>query len=136
MMKDLMAVKQLVSKYKGDSRSGMSNVAILLQLLFFQKSMVGIGFFNSIKGINASLSHVGPSLRGIAYDETHLELDVPVYFFSGDYDQLTPQTILRDYYDKIKAPPYKELHLFHMSAHSPLWEEADKFHQIMDKIMA
>lgn len=133
-IKDLMVVKQLVSKYKGDAKNGNSTLSILTSILFSKE----YGFHNaprSIKGIQLSLERVGLSLKGIAYDETHKELEIPVYFFSGDYDQLTPQQILRDYYETIEAP-HKELHCFHGSAHSPLWEEGDRFHAIVNDIMA
>lgn len=133
-IKDLMAVKQLVSKYKGDARNGNATLSILGMILLSKE----YGFLRagqSIGGIQLSLEKVGLSLRGIAYDETHTKLDIPVYFFSGDYDQLTPQQVLREYFTTIEAP-HKELICFKESAHSPLWEEGDKFHDTIRNILA
>lgn len=132
-VKDMMYVKRMVSKYKGDARNGQAASKIVTNILFSKE----YGFFrapNTIKGIGISLEKAGLSLKGIAYDRTHKKLDIPVYFFSGDYDRLTPQEILRDYYKTIEAP-HKELHLFHESAHSPLWEEPEKFHSIIKEIL-
>jgi pimeloyl-ACP methyl ester carboxylesterase len=132
-LKDTIKVKQLVTKYKGDMQSGMNTFGILASLLF-SKEYGFLRFPNAIKGIQMSLNTIGYSLKGINYKISIPEVKVPVYFFSGKYDQLTPQHILHDYFKTLKAPK-KELYIFEQSAHSPLWEEADKFHGIIDNIL-
>lgn len=132
-IKDLMTVKQMVSRYDGDMKGDMSTLS-LIGPLFLSKEYGYHHVFKALSGIKLSLETIGLSLDGIAYDETIKEVQIPIYFFSGDYDQLTPQSILRTYYETLKAP-IKELHKFHMSAHSPLWEESDKFHAIIKNIM-
>lgn len=132
MMKNLMYVKQLVTKYKGDTRKGNSSAQVLFQLLF-SKEYGFHRFPTTIKGLQLSLKIAGQSLKGIAYDQSHRSFAIPVYFFSGDYDLLTPSNILRDYYETITAPS-KKLFKFHHSAHSPLWEESEKFHAIIHEI--
>lgn len=126
--------KQIVSRYKGDSRQGSSSLS-LIGNLFFSKEYGYHRFFNSLKSIQLSLGTIGFTLKGINYEKTIPEVAIPIYFFSGKYDQLTPQSILIDYYTRLKAP-HKELIIFENSAHSPLWEENDKFHREIHRIMA
>ncbi len=133
-LKDTMKAKQLVSKYKGDSRHGSSSLALIANLLF-SKEYGYHRFLNAVKSIQVSLGTVGYSLRGIDYKTTIPEVKIPVYFFSGKYDLLTPQNILKDYYEGLIAP-HKELIEFDDSAHNLLWEEADKFHSEIHRIMA
>ncbi|MGL1890880.1 MAG: alpha/beta hydrolase [Spirochaetaceae bacterium] len=132
-LKDTMKVKQLVGKYKGDSVGKSSTITVLLNLLFC-KEYRGRYLKASISGISLSLNKLGNDLKGIDFQTQVKELEVPVYFFSGDYDQLTPQHLLRDYYKQLIAPK-KELFIFKNSAHSPLWEESEKFHDIVHNIM-
>ena len=132
-LKGTTKAKQLVSKYRGDMHQEPGTLSIIAGLLF-SKEYGGIRFFKSIKGIQTSLSYIGNDLKGIDYQSTISEVKIPIYFFSGDYDQLTPQLILREYFSLLKAP-IKKLYTFSGSAHSPLWEESEKFHKIIDSIM-
>jgi pimeloyl-ACP methyl ester carboxylesterase len=52
-------------------------------------------------------------------------LDLPVYFFHGIYDYTCSYTLAKEYFDKLKAP-VKGFYTFEHSAHSPIFEEADK----------
>lgn len=58
------------------------------------------------------------------------ELQIPVYFVSGKYDLTVSHSLAKSYLTKIKAP-VKGFYLFEHSAHSPLFEEPDKFVRIM-----
>lgn len=51
------------------------------------------------------------------------ELQIPVYFISGDTDYNCPWPLVKDYYEKIDAPE-KDFILVPDSAHSPLWENS------------
>lgn len=132
-LKHTIKVKQMVDKYKGSVHNGNGSAEILLNILF-SREYGGFRFGNAIKSINTSLTHIGNDLKGIAYDETIKEMKLPVYFFSGKYDMLTPQSILHEFFDKLKAPK-KELYLFENSAHNLLWEENEKFAEIVKGII-
>jgi pimeloyl-ACP methyl ester carboxylesterase len=58
------------------------------------------------------------------------ELDLPVYFFEGVYDYTCSYTLAKDYFQKIKAP-VKGFYTFENSAHSPIFEEPEKFRKIL-----
>ena len=126
-LKDTMVEKAIISKFKGDTYQRGSSLALIFGLLF-SKEYGYHRFFKSLKGIKFSLEHLGKSLEGINYFLQIPKVDIPIYFFSGRHDYLTPQNILMEYYHKLSAP-HKELIVFENSAHSPLWEEANVFNR-------
>jgi pimeloyl-ACP methyl ester carboxylesterase len=58
------------------------------------------------------------------------ELEIPVYFFGGIYDYTCSYTLEKDYLEKLQAP-MKGFYTFERSAHSPLFEEPERFIEIM-----
>ena len=62
-------------------------------------------------------------------------LDVPIYFVQGRYDHLVPMQVSRAYYESLRAP-YKEYVVFENSAHSPIYEEPGRFHELMREVLA
>ena len=67
------------------------------------------------------------------FPNTFPEINVPVYFFSGKYDLTVNVDLSRDYFNLLNAP-VKGFYLFDNSAHSPLFEEPEKFMEILGKI--
>jgi len=57
--------------------------------------------------------------------EQETELDIPVYFFHGQYDYTCAYSLAATYFDQIQAP-LKGFYTFENSAHSPLFEEPEK----------
>lgn len=57
-------------------------------------------------------------------------LEIPVYFIAGKYDYTCCQSLQQEYFEFIQAPK-KAFYLFENSAHSPLFEEADKAVEIL-----
>jgi pimeloyl-ACP methyl ester carboxylesterase len=53
------------------------------------------------------------------------ELDIPVYFFHGQYDYTCAYPLAEEYFEKLRAP-MKGFYTFEDSAHSPLFEEPEK----------
>lgn len=60
------------------------------------------------------------------------ELKVPVYFFSGKYDWTVNHDLSKAYLDQLKAPK-KGFYTFENSAHSPMFEEPERFYEIMKR---
>ena len=60
------------------------------------------------------------------------KLDIPVYFISGVYDYTVSYAFAKDYFEKLQAP-MKGFYSFTQSAHSPLFEEPEKFAQILQQ---
>jgi pimeloyl-ACP methyl ester carboxylesterase len=60
------------------------------------------------------------------------ELKIPVYFMEGKYDYTCSYTEAKSYFLKLKTP-LKGFYTFEQSAHSPLFEEPEKFRQILQQ---
>lgn len=65
------------------------------------------------------------------YTKTITSLELPVYFISGRYDYTVNYDISKGYYENLQATS-KGFYSFNNSAHSPLWEEPEKFIKIMN----
>jgi pimeloyl-ACP methyl ester carboxylesterase len=65
------------------------------------------------------------------FSEVYPQVDVPVYFICGKYDLTVNTGLTRDYYNHLKAP-LKGFYTFMNSAHGPLFEEPDRFMQIIE----
>ncbi len=72
-------------------------------------------------------------MKGVDYRKKITELSIPAYFISGEYDYNCPWTLVKEYCELLNAPD-KEFFLIEESAHSPLWEQADKSYDIMFSI--
>jgi pimeloyl-ACP methyl ester carboxylesterase len=64
-----------------------------------------------------------------------LELEIPVYFFAGQYDYTCMYSLQREYYEQLQAP-VKRFYTFSESAHSPLFEEPAKAMTILRELVA
>lgn len=60
------------------------------------------------------------------------KLNLPVYLFSGQYDLTVSHTLAKSYFNKLAAP-VKGFYTFEHSAHSPQFEEPERFLQIMEQ---
>ena len=72
-------------------------------------------------------------LEGFDYREEINELEIPVYFISGDTDYNCPWKLVDEYSQIIKAPD-KGFFLISDSAHSPLWENPEETCDILRQI--
>jgi pimeloyl-ACP methyl ester carboxylesterase len=71
-----------------------------------------------------------PELVAVNLSETVRQVEVPVFFAHGQYDQLAPVEVAEGYFAKLSAPT-KEWLPFKNSAHFPQWEEKERFHQLL-----
>ena len=58
------------------------------------------------------------------------KIEIPVYFFSGKYDLTVNVDLSKAYMKQLQAPK-KGFYTFNKSAHSPLFEEPEKFKKIL-----
>jgi len=60
----------------------------------------------------------------------NLKFNIPVYFFHGVHDYTCSYSLAGEYFDQIEAP-VKAFYSFENSAHSPIFEEPDKYIRIL-----
>jgi pimeloyl-ACP methyl ester carboxylesterase len=66
------------------------------------------------------------------FSEAFPNIDVPVYLICGKYDLTVNIDLSRDYYNRLNAP-LKGFYTFDNSAHGPLFEEPERFREILVK---
>ncbi|MDX8360121.1 alpha/beta hydrolase [Cytobacillus sp. IB215316] len=80
-------------------------------------------------GILFSLDNLWEELLEVDMYDLALKFEIPMYFCVGRYDYQTPHELVQEYYHSIEAPT-KELVWFENSAHSPNFEEPNKFYDV------
>lgn len=103
----------------------------------------------SLRAPEYSLIDVWHARKGVRFTHGHLKRDVysgalmdavpripvPVYFFEGRGDHVTPPLCAREYLKRLDAP-HKEIVWFERSAHFPFLAEPEKFHQALLRVAA
>jgi len=82
------------------------------------------------RGAVFSLKHLWPEVIQTNLFTRIDSLELPAYIFQGKYDYQTPWIVAKDFFDHLKAP-HKEFYTFSNSAHSPLFEEVEKFNYLL-----
>jgi pimeloyl-ACP methyl ester carboxylesterase len=111
--------------------------------LFGERSLAGL--FKAFLGPEHTIFDLLPFLAGsifsildmwkgllqtVHFMETALIFQVPVYFCIGRHDFNTPFELAEKYFNALQAPK-KELIWFERSAHSPCFEEPEKFCNVL-----
>jgi pimeloyl-ACP methyl ester carboxylesterase len=78
----------------------------------------------------AGISVMWDKMISTDLSEVLTKLDLPVYFFGGNYDYTVSSPLAKDYFGKIEAP-MKGFYTFAQSAHSPMFEEPGKMLKIL-----
>lgn len=85
------------------------------------------------KGMSTQFPVVKDSTHFNAFNEVS-SLQIPVYFFAGEYDYTCSFDLQFKYYEQIDAP-IKEFFVFNNSAHSPIFEESEKASELLEEIL-
>ncbi|MCC6804802.1 MAG: hypothetical protein IT319_18105 [Anaerolineae bacterium] len=83
-----------------------------------------------MRGLSEVFTHVYPQLADLDLRTQAARLDVPVYFVLGRWDVNAMTSLAVDYFSIVDAP-HKELIWFEDSAHTPLWDEPQRFTDVM-----
>lgn len=87
---------------------------------------------NYVKGMMFSQKHLWDDVVNTNLIDKKIKLEVPVYIVHGLYDYQVSHALSKQYFDSLDAPQ-KHFYTFEQSAHSPLFEEPDRFIRIMQK---
>ena len=71
-----------------------------------------------------------PQLQEIDFRVDATQLDVPVYLVQGRYEARGRSELAEEWFGMLEAPD-KEMIVFDTSGHRPLFEQPDRFHQVM-----
>ncbi|MFD1140562.1 alpha/beta fold hydrolase [Larkinella insperata] len=87
------------------------------------------------RGARESVRYLWPAVVNIDLSTTAPELKVPYVLFQGVHDYQTPYVIARRYFNQLQAPR-KQLFTFANSAHSPIFEEPERFMHCLNTALA
>lgn len=124
-IKDIMIQRKWLNKFKGAVYEKKLSKEIAGSFITSPEYSL-LDTFKFFKGNKFSIKYMWSELASFAIIKDVLEIEIPVYFCIGRYDYNTPFELSYDYYEKLKAP-HKEYIWFERSAHSPIFEEPEKF---------
>lgn len=88
---------------------------------------------NYRKGLNFSAENLWGWMDDVDLFNQIPKINVPVFFFTGQYDYVSAFELVDKYYNQLEAP-LKELIWFKHSAHTPHIEEPSAFYNTMNRI--
>jgi pimeloyl-ACP methyl ester carboxylesterase len=89
----------------------------------------------TIRGVNTSQAVLLPELATTDLVATVPHLEVPIVMAQGRLDQVAPGEAAQRFYDSVTAPS-KQLVWFEQSAHTPQYDQPDKFRDLLMKVRA
>lgn len=110
---------------------GQDNMNLFLIPLFLSGEYTLFEKANFMKGLMFSMEHLWPEAMTVDLPRTAPALDLPVLFVSGRHDFNTPLAQIERYFTQLEAPE-KEHAIFESSAHSPCYEEPERFVTLME----
>lgn len=113
----------------GITRDGKMVRKILLSLLT-SKEYTLYDVIRFMRGQFFSMQHLQQEMEQTNLAETITKVDIPIYFLMGTYDLMTPVELAEQYFIELSAEE-KQIILFEKSAHTPIFEEPEKFLKIL-----
>lgn len=130
----MMKQRKYINRYGGGTTRGFTGMWPLVKIVFKAKEYT-VG--EKLNFMNASIFSLENMWNEVIDANLFNEIDsmqVPVYIFHGKHDHTTPYCVSKEFYDQLEAPE-KGFFTFENSAHSPVFEEVEKFNAIIRKIV-
>jgi len=119
----------------GGAIHGKSSMPLLTRVLLKSPIYTVAEALNYFKAEQFSLRFLWNDFLAVNFISQVSQFDLPVYICQGIYDYQTAYPVARKYFEQLVAPK-KEFFTFENSAHGTLFEEPEKFLQVMLKIDA
>ncbi len=128
-LKGLMTQRKWLTQF-GGFLYGESSMKPVIQVYSRSPEYTFFDMIKFLRGSRRSLHLLLDEILEINLIEQVPAVQIPVYFVIGRHDYTTPFVLAEEYFNQLQAP-YKEFIWFEKSAHSPPFEEPDKFHRLM-----
>ncbi|MER7243845.1 alpha/beta hydrolase [Kribbella sp. NPDC000426] len=103
---------------------------VLLTSLVRSADYSAADVIRAVRGISAAQAALLPELATTDLAQSAAHLEVPIVLAQGRHDQLAPGEFAQRYYDSLTSPS-KRLVWFENSAHTPQYDEPDKFRNLL-----
>lgn len=94
--------------------------------MVFPKEYTFRNSINLVRGLLKGVTNVYPQLHDLDFESSTPSVDVPVFFFTGRYDETCVQDIAFRYYERLAAP-HKEFIWFERSGHNVPYQQPERF---------
>ena len=131
----LMPERKWVMHFGGGVTRESRGMGPLVKMLLTTKEYTFIDKMKYMQGSMFSLEHLWLEVVNTNLFNQIDSMQVPVYIFQGVYDYQTPYIVAKDFYDQLKAPR-KAFYTFENAAHSPLFEDAERFNGLINSIVS
>jgi pimeloyl-ACP methyl ester carboxylesterase/uncharacterized membrane protein YqjE len=101
-----------------------------IQLMLKQPEYGWIDRLNNLRGLMDTFNVLYPQLQDFDFRQDVPSLNLPVYFIAGRKDKNAPPSATEAYFNLLDAP-HKQLYYFEDSGHSMIWQEPEKYHDIL-----
>ncbi len=122
--------RKYVNKYGGGATHDITGMWPFIKMVLDAKEYTLGDKLNYMRGNMFSLTSLWSNVINNNLFNDIDSMQVPVYIFQGLYDYQTPHIVAKEFFDYLKAPE-KQFYTFSNSAHSPLYENPDKFNIIL-----
>ena len=111
-------------------------VVIMLSYLTSPEYSLAEGFKTlNGKGLNFTMNARYEEINNTNLTEEIQSIKVPIYFFMGKYDMITPTVQVENYYNSLDAENGKNLIIFDNSAHLPIIEEKETYQDLLVNVV-
>lgn len=131
-VKKIEVLKTWLQK-SGGLTYGQDNMNLFLLPLFLSHEYTWAEKFNFMNGLMFSMEHMWAEAMTVDLPRTAPKLEVPVLFVSGRHDFNTPLSQIERYASALEAPQ-KDHVIFEKSAHSPCYEEPERFVSLIESL--
>jgi Predicted hydrolases or acyltransferases (alpha/beta hydrolase superfamily) len=129
----MMTERRYVIRYGGAVKKGNFYPQAIKPLLFCKEYSL-IDKINYLRGMKFSKDYLWTVIMKTNLFKTIPSQQIPVYILQGISDYETPYIVAKEYFDSLQAP-VKKFYTFENSAHSPIFEEPEKFEMIIKEIL-
>jgi len=129
----LMTQRKYVNAFGGGTTQDATSMWPLIKMVLKAREYTLGDKMNFMAGGMFSLKHLWHEVVCTNLFHEIDSMQVPVYIFQGNHDYTTPYPIAKAFYEQLKAP-HKGFFTFENSAHSPVFEEVEKFNAILKDI--
>ncbi|MDW7657897.1 MAG: alpha/beta hydrolase [Bacillota bacterium] len=127
---NLLSREYQVFETRATTNQTYLNDGDLLMLMLRQPEYGWLDRIYNLLGLKNTFNVVYPQLQDIDFREDAASLDLPVYLISGRNDSNAPTWLTEEYFNRLEAPA-KQLIYFKDSGHGMIWQEADRFYDVM-----
>jgi pimeloyl-ACP methyl ester carboxylesterase len=130
---DLSVRLKWVNRYGGGVMHRPGAMRELAWVMARSRAYTTIEKVRYFRGEAFSLTHLYDELAAVDLFAQIPAIEVPVWFVHGRHDHQVPLEVARDYYEALDAPA-KRFVVFENAAHSPLFEDPERFHALIRRV--